>query len=430
MWARSTLVWGFLTTALAVGLASTAVAEMMTGLFPEGVPGYGTEDGVTVQTRLHPELMPLGLHAGDFLFLPRLDEGFGYTSNVMPGSNGRGSWQVMTNPALAVSSDWSRSAFGALVSLRNTHYLSLPSQSRTDATISAGGRIDIGADNLTLAASHLAQHEDRGQIDSLASDRPIAFQLDDARASYTITEGRWSLTPSLDAAKWTYSDTTILGVPTRQAYRDRMVITTGLTTRYAFAPLRSLVLVMRAIDQNYTRTPNGQPSPDSTSYQVLTGVDYDDNAIWRWRMLIGGETRQFASPLYPRQNTVTAEAGVGWSPTGLTTINATISRGSEDAAREGVSGLINSSARVTIDHEYLRNVLFKASVGVQRADFFQGGQQTGTTAGVGVTWVMNRSARLSFTYDRTDLHGSESSAGDLATGYSRDIGMITFRLGL
>jgi hypothetical protein len=177
-------------------------------------------------------------------------------------------------------------------------------------------------------------------------------------------------------------------------------------------------------------TPAGQVSPNSTSYQILAGLDYEDDPVWRWRLLIGGEARQFASKLYRQQNTLIAEAGVGWSPSGLTTLNATVSRETGDAAQEGVSGLTYTSARLTIDHEYLRDLLFRAYLGVQRADFFQGGYQVGTTAGFGVTWVMNRSARLSFTYDQTDVRGSNTPTDTLATGYSRGVGLLTMRLGL
>jgi hypothetical protein len=163
---------------------------------------------------------------------------------------------------------------------------------------------------------------------------------------------------------------------------------------------------------------------------VLAGIDYDDDSIWRFRLLAGGEIRQFASHLYPQQNTLLAEAGVAWSPSAMTTVSATVSRDTEDAAQEGVSGLIYTTARLTIDHEYLRDLLFKASAGLQRADFFQGGYQTGTTASLGVTWVMNRNARMSFTYDQTDLHGSSIPGQPLVTGFSRGLGLVTIRFAL
>jgi hypothetical protein len=430
MWARSTLLLGFLACALVVCVTGKALAELLSVFFPPGVPGYDTQAGVTVETRLHPEQMPLGVREGTLMFSPRLDESSGYSSNAQPGTARRGSWEVRGEPSLTVESDGSHDRFGAAFSVQDTRYLSVPAQNRTDATASAGGRIDIGGDTLTVAVAHVSQHEDRSQIDTIASDRPIAFTLDDVRASYAITGGRWHIEPSVQATNWSFGGTTILGSPTSQSYRDRIVVQGGVTVRYEWAPLRNIVFVMRAIGQDYTRTPSGQPAPDSTGYQMLAGIDYDDDAVWRWRLLLGGEARRFASALYPEQNTAIAEAGIGWAPTGLTSINATLSRDTEDAAREGVSGLVYSAARVTIDHEYLRDLLFKASIGLQRADFFQGGHQNGLTAALGLTWVLNRSARLAFTYDQTDLRGSHTATEALATGYSRGLGLITLRLGL
>jgi hypothetical protein len=367
---------------------------------------------------------------GAFDFMPQLDQGIGYNSNVFPGPARRGSWQIVTNPTLAVGTNGSRDAFGAMFSVQDTRFLSLPNQDRTDATISAGARIDIDGGKLTLAAAHVVQHEDRGQVDTLASDRPIAFQLDDLRASYTIQNGPWTVAPSVEAANWTYSNTTILGVPTSQSYRDRTVLQGGVTVHYAFAPLRSAVFVVRALGQDYTHTPAGQVSADSTSVQVLAGIDYDEDSIWRLRLLLGGEARRFDSARYPQQNTLIAEAGIGWSPSGMTTVNATFGRDTQDAAQEGVSGLVYSTARLTIDHEYLRDLLFRASIGLQRADFFQGGYQIGTVAGLGVTWVLDRNARLAFTYDQTDLHGSGSPAQAGGADYSRGMGLVTVRVGL
>src|SRR5271165_3240104 len=427
---HSPLTWSF-ATALAVAACGVepAAAEMLSVLFPEGVPGYDTADGVTVQSRLHPEQMPLGLREDVLQFWPRLDEGFGFTSNVSPGPYRQGSWQTVTEPTLAVTSDWSRGAFGAVLSAQDTRYLSLPSQDQTNTTVSAGGRIDIGEDQVSLAVARLDQHEVRGQLDTIPSDKPIAFQIDDVRASYTLNSGRWSLIPSFQASNWTYDATTVMGVPTSQSYRDRLVTQGAVTLRYEWAPLRDILFVVRALGQDYTRTPSGQPSPNSTSYQFLGGFDYDDHAVWRWRLLIGGEARQFTSPLYPRQNTAIAEAGATWSPSGTTSLDVTLSRETADAAQQGVSGLVYTSARLTIEHEWLRNLLVQASFGLQRADFFQGGYQIGGSAGAGLVWVINRSMRVSFTYDQTDLGASHGQPGTSTPGYSLGLGLITVRIG-
>ena len=415
---------------LATGYAAPARADLLSSLLPAGVPGYDTQDGVTVQSRLHPDQESPGLRAGAFQFWPRLEESTGFRSDALSGPYPRSSWEVITNPSVTIGSDWSRDAFGAVLSLQNTNYLALPAQSRTDGSVSAGGRIDIGQDQIAIAAAHLSQHEDQGQVNTLASDRPVAFRADNFSGSYTANAGRWSIVPELRVTNWSYGNTTLLGVPSSQAYRDRAVAEGDVTIRYEWAPLRNILFVVRALGQDYTHTPPGQPRPDSVSTQMLIGLDYDSDAVWHWRLLAGGETRGFASPLYPRQNNLIVEAAVGWLPTGMTTINAAVSRESSDAAQAGVSGLMLTTGRLTIDHEYLRNLLLQASVGLQRADFFQGGYQNGFVAGVGATWVVNQSMRLSATYDQTDLHGPSNPAAGLIGGYSRGIGLLTLRLGL
>lgn len=407
-----------------------ASADLLSSLLPGDVPGYDTQDGVTVQSRLHPGQGPSGLRAGTFQFWPTLDESVGYTTNALPGPYRRGSWEVLTNPSLVAGSDWSRDAFGISLSVLDTRYLGLPAQSRTDGRVEAGGRLDFGQDSLTLAMAHVAQHEDRGEVGTLATDTPIGFTADNLSASYAATNGRWTIMPGLRVTNWAYNPTTIMGVPTTQAYRDRVALQGDITLRYEWAPLRNLLFIVRAFGQDYTRPSLGMPTENARGQQMLTGLDYDDDAVWHWRLLVGGETRSFESSLYAPQNNLIADAAVTWTPTGLTTLGASISREATDAAQEGVSGMMFTTARLTIDHEYLRNLLLHASMGLQRADFFQGGYQTGTVAGLGMTWILNRSMRLSATYDQTDLHGSSNPAFGLLGGYSRGIGLITLRLGL
>src|ERR1700712_4424000 len=108
MFGRSTLLSGFLAIALMVCLAGRATAELMTGLFPDGVPGYDADDGVTVETRIHPEQMPLGLREGAFHLAPRLAQSFGSNGRALPGHWRRGGGQIVPAPAVIVDSDWSR----------------------------------------------------------------------------------------------------------------------------------------------------------------------------------------------------------------------------------------------------------------------------------------------------------------------------------
>lgn len=401
---------------------------MLDQFFPEGVPGHDEATGVTVRSRLHPGQEPLGIRLGSFLVHPQIQTGLGYDSNVMGGRPAHGSWLVHDQPSILFSSDWSRNALGGYFSADDTRYLDQPAQSRTDGTLSVGGSLDVGRDRVSVAVAHVAQHEDRNSLDALPSDRPIAFTLDDARLSYTASFGRWTLTPSTEISRWRYDSTTIMGLPASQAYRDRGVIQGATTLRYELAPLRSLLLVGRITGANYPNSLAGQPSQHSTGYQLLTGFDYDDDAMWRYRVLVGGEVRQFAS--FPTRTAMIAEAEVAWMPTGLTTVRAQLGRTIEDAAQPGVSGYTYTNAKLTIDHEYMRNLVLSASFGVQQAAYLQGGSQSGFSAGIGATWLLNRTVRLSASYDITSYGSGHPTGGAVSEPSTRNLALLMLHLGL
>lgn len=49
------------------------------------------------------------------------------------------------------------------------------------------------------------------------------------------------------------------------------------------------------IRQNYPTPGATQPAPNSTGLRVLVGLGYDDNAVWRYRLLLGVESRWFSA---------------------------------------------------------------------------------------------------------------------------------------
>jgi len=408
-----------------------AGARMLDTLFPEGIPGYGTQPGVTVLSRLRTEHDPLGIREGAFRLFPRLETAIGYDDNIFGSSSKRGSWSASTRPSVLALGDWSTHTVAGYASVSDTRYPDQPQQSRTDATVALGSTIEVGQDRLTLAASHVATHQDRTALDALASDRPVGVQVTDVRAEYAIRAGRFTWTPHVAYAHWRFGDTTILGTPVSQSYRDRNVLRGGLTLRYEIAPLRSFVVLAQGLSQTYPKPSVTTPATDSTGFRMLAGFDYDDNAVWRYRMLVGVETRHFASSAYRSHTGFSAEGEVLWTPTGMTTVSARLQRGIEDAAQEGIAGFTYTAGRLRLDHELTRQILLHASAGLQQAVFLQGGgRQWGYSFGVGATWLINRSMRLSATYDGSGIRGANPNVNPLNGDYGRNIALLTLRLGL
>ncbi len=276
-----------------VALYGGVRAELLSNYFPAGVPGYGTAPGVTVASRERSDFDPPGLRAGDFLLYPQWVEGLGYDDNVLGSSEARqGSWLISTRPSLLIGSDWSRDRLGGYIGADDERYLDQPRQSYTNWTASLGGALSVGRDELTVAVAHFDLHQARTDLDALPSDEPVAYSVDDVRLGYTIALDRFSITPSLAFSEYRYAATTILGVPASQAYRDRNVLQGAVTTRYEMSPQRDLLLVTRVLGQNYVAPQPGVPTLDSTSYQVLAGIDDDTDAVWRYRVLFGPSVRR------------------------------------------------------------------------------------------------------------------------------------------
>jgi hypothetical protein len=411
--------------------AAQAHGQLLSTYFPEGVPGYGDAAGVTVRSRMRPEYEPLGVRVGPWMVQPRLSFSIGYDDNVFAGPVRRGSWEFLTQPSLLVATEQSGGSLGLSASADDTRYLDEASQDRTDGSAFVGGTLNIGRDTLTLGGFYLARHEDRTELDAVPSDRPVAFQVSNLRAAYATTFGRLTVTPSLDINRWRFADTTILGVPVSEASRDRSTVQAQMTFRYAWMPARNLLIETRFLNAHYDHPVPGLPSNDSTSWQMLIGADYDDDTVWRYRVLGGAEFRRPASAAFATQTAGIAEAEVIWSPSGMTTIRAALDRGVADAAQMGLSSFTYTSATLTIDHELFRNLLLNASVTAREAEYEQsGGRQWGLAAGVSAIWLIDRNLRLTLSYGFSEVRNSDLPAGAVAGNYIRDLGLLTLRVGL
>jgi hypothetical protein len=112
-------------------------------------------------------------------------------------------------------------------------------------------------------------------------------------------------------------------------------------------------VVLRALTSQYPNPQRGQPSNNSNSFLLLGGLDYQSKSVWRYRLLIGVEVREFQSPAFPTRTAPIAEGQLIWQPTELTTVTGSLSRLIEDPQSAGTSGYILTNARVAVDHKQI-----------------------------------------------------------------------------
>ena len=380
--------------------ALPARAQLIDRYFPNGVPGYDVNPVVTVLGRSRPDFESPGIRAGAFVIRPAVAESLGYVSNVLGRAGGPGSPVIESSAALRVDTDWSRNALGASVSVDDQRYPDVRQESRTNWQAFLGGRYDIGRDAVGLSYGHIHQNLSPTDIENFGLAAPVPYDVDTVGASYATQFGRLSVSPDLRFSAFRFgSAASPLGVSDERSL-DRDVVSGGVALRYEVAADRGLILVLRGAQAHFLN-PLGQQ--DYVDGAILAGIDVATGLV-RTRALVGYEQRAFNGTEKAIHAPV-AEADVIWTPTRLTTLTGVILRRIEDPTADVVGSITYNEARLTVDHEYLRNVLLAGYVDGQVAQSQQR-SQTMYGGGVSVTYLLNRVLGVTVRYD-----GSRGHAG-------------------
>ena len=369
---------------LALSYASSARAQYVESYFPTGLAGFDQQQGVTVLSRLRPLYEQPGVRLGAYTINAHLDEVVGYDSNVTGVSHGLSSAFLNTASSVNATSNWSRNRFGLAASVDNYTYFGNPQQNYTNYSASIAGGYTIGRHDLNIGYTHLRQHERGTDIGAVASTTPLQYDVDDLRTDYTFEAGRFAFTPNVDLRLFQFGSAVVAGQSTNQQYRDRTVLSGGITTRYELSDQRGIVVVLQGSNSHYIRPQAGQPSNNSRSVLLLAGLDYQASGLWRYRVLGGIEVREFSASQFGTRAAPVVEASVIYTPTGLTTVTGSARREIEDPQTEGTAGYTFTTLGVVVDHELRRNILLQGRANFQAAEFLQGNStSTSYTLGAG-----------------------------------------------
>ena len=170
----------------------------------------------------------------------------------------------------------------------------------------------------------------------------------------------------------------------------------------------------------------------------MGGVEDHTGGPLQFRALVGYEIRTFTSSQYKTISAPIAEVSATWTPTGLTTVTGSVARYIEESASDTTAGYTETALKLSVDHEYLRNVLLNANGAFYHDLYQEGGNQSYYSAGGGVAWLMNRHMRLQTTYTFASRQSAATSAanGGLGNGiifggsYNESLFLVQLRFGL
>ena len=341
-----------------------------------------------------------GVRLGSLVARPEAGATAGFDDNVLGTRKARGSAFVATQAVLQAGSDRLRNNISARMTVDDLHYLDQPRQSHTEWTARLDASYEIGRDTATLRYEHQNLNQTPRDLNVPQLDVPIAYRVDDVQLAYEKRFNRLALRPSLDVTALSYDDGSVAGQPYRQGYRDRTTLTPAMLATYELAPQRYLVGVVGNGIAAFRRPLPGASLLDYNDVFTLGGIDYDGGGLFRVRALAGYEARSFSNPSLKSIQAPVAELTLIYRLTKLTMVTTVVTRRIADSADETTTGVTKTGAVLTVDHEYLRNVLLKATGGLSLAQYGRSqGEQTLITAGAGATWLVNHKIRLTAAYD-------------------------------
>ena len=416
---RSWGVLGLLVAALPLGKAQAQLGDS-----PE------VQRGITVVNRQRPDYDPLGVRLGGFRLNGGIEAGPGWDSNLFGRrrnvvSDGFAEERGNVN----LRSTWTNHAVGVSANSTNRQYFSQSQLDWNDWDIGGFGRYDFSADTALLGQyRHYRSHLDVYSFDVQAAGivQPVAYESDEVSVTGNTRFNRLGLIAQGVYRTFDFEERVIGTTPTpllqdgftapqngfNTSRNSFNTVIGALGASYALAPGRNITAVVRVQDIQYTSSGSGFQNPafnpqnifdnprnrNSFTWEALAGFDYDFDGVWQARIGLGWRHREYEGPIRPLEGPA-VEAGLTYAPTQLTTVRFRLTRTIEESIRQDSVSFQRTQAGLTLDHEYLRNVLLQGDVLYDRREY-ESPNQTASDMVLTLTarYLLNRNASVVASY--------------------------------
>jgi hypothetical protein len=368
----------------------------------------------TVITRERPELDPLGLKRGGYWILPALTLEGSYSDNIFAVNTGAESDYIMRiNPWADFKSDWTRNALNFFVEADIGRYRDHDTEDYEDYTIGIDGRIDIQSDDhVEGEVGHARKHVPRKSPNDNKGIVPTTFDVSSISALYTNNPGRFSFRLGGALDRRDYDDVAGKSGTINNDDQDRDELEVGAQVSYEMFEQHSPFVRIQYNDIDYRQNfdDNGLQR-SSHGYDLQFGSELFLTGVVFGEVFLGYVQRNYDDPVLEDIDQPTGGGELTWLPSGLTTVNFSISQQISESIVDTSSGIVVTEGGIVVDHELLRNLLLNARLftrnddfrGIVREDDYQG-------VGVGARYLMNRNIYLSINY-LSDARDSNTPGG-------------------
>lgn len=412
---------------LTLALAST-VLTALSAIRPASAQDL--ERGETVLQRPRPEVGQLGIQAGSFTILPRLETGLTYDSNVYATkNNAKDDFIWVTRPNLDVRSNFNNNALNFSAGGDIGRYFDRTTENYADYHVTADGRYDITRDAaISGGLFHRRNHESRTDPDVVTGtltaptdySEPVNYYTSGGNAAYSQRFNRIRVRLSGLAQYLSYDDVKLVnGSKSSQDDRDRWEY--GTTGRVGYEFIDGYEAFVQGtyswtryrLDRDF-----GGVKRDSDGYEVVGGLSTDLTGLITGEFYLGYLTKNYDDASLKDFSGLAVGGRLNWSVTQLTTITGSVTRQVRETTFSRGGATASSYNRTIValgaDHELLRNLLLNARVQWRQDDFNGIDRKDDVyTLGAGATYQMNRYLFLTggYTYEKrnSDISGYDYS---------------------
>lgn len=367
-----------------------------------------------VMERIQPGYVSPDIPLGTLTLAPSMAIKGGFDDNIFATETGKVADEFTRfMPEAALHTNGSQSTWTLDGRAQIDRYLHRTTEDIADYAITAGGITKIDhATTLRTAVRVESEHQSRLSQDIFAfTIRPIRYTEQSGALGLTRDWGKFRADGEALLARFDYRngrlpDGTILDQQTSDQTTYR------LTMKLSYAQTPSLAWFLNASynNRNYRVGTVQTPERDSQGYQILAGVNFEPAALIRGSIGIGYIKQTFRLPFYTNLGGLGYEAKIQWFPTQLTTVTLTGQRSVLDSGIPGSGGYLSTEVGLHVDHEWLRQLILSAEIGLQHNKYNNLDRVDDRITGMAqASYKMNRYASIDLRYDRLDQssHGAD-----------------------
>ena len=336
----------------------------------------------------------IGIDMGGLQLYPSLEIGALYTSNVRRSpTSADADFGLELKPSMRFESEWSRHSWTGSASGDLLHYKTFDDLSTLTGSVETAYRLDIRrSTKADFTASYMLS--ETGAENSQVPGTAISPRRDhnySSSAALTHDFGGLEASVKTTLARSLFDDVALSGGGTennadRNYWAPTLTLRAALTdTGAAFKPFAEVAYAPRFHDQTLDR--NGL-NRNSQGVSAAVGVALNRGPIWDGEVALTYVVRDYADANLETAQGVGIAGRIKWSPTELTSLEATSGFTVDETSTAGISASRSWTTGLDATHSLRQNLDAKAGLGFSVQDSGTS-IDTSTTAKLGLDWKLN-----------------------------------------